>query len=156
LLLHSITYYLYVNFSVLPYFPRVLTCFSCFWYDHVSDDCKGKPRCVYCEHPKHPNSRYQNLPLLCCNCEGEHFSLSSKCPVYLRKQIYVADNVSYFKAKCSEFGIVPNFCSSLNPHNFNEFLSLFKPTYSLFILIKILTPPGYFGSHSGICLHSTC
>lgn len=38
--------YLHVNFPVLPYFPRVLMCFSCLRYGHVSADCKGKPRCA--------------------------------------------------------------------------------------------------------------
>lgn len=33
--------FLYVNFPVLPYFPRVLMCCSCFRYEHVSAECKG-------------------------------------------------------------------------------------------------------------------
>ncbi|KYN39838.1 hypothetical protein ALC56_05778 [Trachymyrmex septentrionalis] len=42
--------YLYVNFPIFLYFPRVLICFSCLRYGHVSADCKGKLRCARCRY----------------------------------------------------------------------------------------------------------
>ncbi|KYN17557.1 hypothetical protein ALC57_10134 [Trachymyrmex cornetzi] len=69
----SVTY-LHVSFPVMPYFPRVLMCFSCLRYGHVSSDCKSKPRCARCGSQKHPTAedcpRHQLPPcvLMCFSC----------------------------------------------------------------------------------------
>ncbi|KYN22262.1 hypothetical protein ALC57_05347 [Trachymyrmex cornetzi] len=133
----SVTY-LHVSFPVLPYFPRVLMCFSCLRYGHVSSDCKSKPRCARCGSQKHPiaeDCRRLQLPPICCNCGGQHLPSSSGCPTYMRhKQIYAyatIENLSYSDAR-QKFGTSSPIVS-LPPLNFfhhSDFPPLSNSTHS--------------------------
>ncbi|KYQ60791.1 hypothetical protein ALC60_00138 [Trachymyrmex zeteki] len=79
--------YMYVSFPVLPYIPRVLMCFSCLRFGHISADCKSTPRCARCGQNRHDNQEHRrNLPPKCCNCGQEHLPSSAKCPMYIRQR----------------------------------------------------------------------
>ncbi|KYN17765.1 hypothetical protein ALC57_09954 [Trachymyrmex cornetzi] len=121
----SVTY-LHVSFPVMPYFPRVLMCFSCLRYGHVSSDCKSKPRCARCGSQKHPTVEdcpRDQLPPICCNCGGQHLPSFSGCPTYVRhKQIYAyatIENLSYSDAR-QKFGTSSPIGSSPPPNFFHH------------------------------------
>ncbi|KYQ55984.1 hypothetical protein ALC60_05098 [Trachymyrmex zeteki] len=127
--------YLHINFPVLPYFPRVLMCFSCLRYGHVSSDCKSKPRCARCgshKYPKVEDCPRLHLPPVCCNCGGEHLPSSSGCPAYVRqKQIYAyatIENLSYLEAR-QRLATSSPFASPSPPNLFHhsDFPALPKP-----------------------------
>ncbi|KYM94034.1 hypothetical protein ALC62_15363, partial [Cyphomyrmex costatus] len=129
----SVTY-MYINFSVSPYFPRVLMCFSCFRYGHINADCKSKPRCDRCGGAKHSEPDVcprLNLPPICCNCGGEHLPSAVSCPAYLRqKQIYTCatlDNISYAEARLKLSGSPSSLSPSPNPFHPSEFPSPSQP-----------------------------
>ncbi|KYQ50100.1 hypothetical protein ALC60_10793, partial [Trachymyrmex zeteki] len=89
--------YIYVSFPVIPYIPRVLMCFSCLRFRHISADCKSTARCARCGQNRHDNQE-----------DCEHLPSSSKCPMYIRqRQVYhyaALENVSYAEAR-SKLGI---------------------------------------------------
>ncbi|KYN22668.1 hypothetical protein ALC57_04929 [Trachymyrmex cornetzi] len=127
LLLSRAITFLHVNFPVSPYFPRVLMCFSCLRYGHVSADCKSKARCPRCGNNKHaiPEecTRLQ-LPPLCCNCGGEHLPSSTTCPSYIKqKQIYAiaaTENISYHEACHRQVSSSPSPSSFSSPNIFHS------------------------------------
>lgn len=45
--------YLHVSFPVIPYIPRVLMCFACLRFGHISSDCKSAARCSKCGQNRH-------------------------------------------------------------------------------------------------------
>jgi len=73
----------------LPTYPR-LKCFSCrcrYRIGHISKNCKGKPKCLYCGGDKHDSlSSYpnKNNNPACINCQGEHLATSYECPLIIK------------------------------------------------------------------------
>ncbi|KYN05870.1 hypothetical protein ALC62_03138, partial [Cyphomyrmex costatus] len=124
-------YFMHVSFPISPYIPRVLMCFCCLRYGHVSANCKGKSRCERCGNNKHlvPDDcpRIQ-LPPLCCNCGGEHLPSASNCPAFLKqKLIYTTaaiENISYVEARSKLGGPPPSSSSPPNSFHPSVFPSL--------------------------------
>ncbi|KYQ56040.1 hypothetical protein ALC60_05023 [Trachymyrmex zeteki] len=86
--------YLYVRFfSVMPYIPRVLMCFACLRFGHISLIVKVLHVALSVNrheknrgHEKIEDCPRHQLPPSCCNCGQEHFPSSNKCPVYARQR----------------------------------------------------------------------
>ncbi|XP_018309251.1 uncharacterized protein [Mycetomoellerius zeteki] len=84
--------FMHVSFPVLPYIPRVLMCFACLRFGHISSDCKSAACCAKCGQNRHTNQedcpRHQLSPIR-CNCGQEHLPSSVRCPVYIKqRQVY--------------------------------------------------------------------
>ncbi|KAF2901955.1 hypothetical protein ILUMI_04232 [Ignelater luminosus] len=76
----------FYSLEVRPYIPAPLRCYRCQSFGHISANCKRNPICN-CGKPVHENSGCEE-PFVCVNCDGNHSSLSPKCPVYrLEKEI---------------------------------------------------------------------
>ncbi|KAF2890741.1 hypothetical protein ILUMI_15432, partial [Ignelater luminosus] len=75
----------FYSLEVRPYIPAPLRCYRCQSFGHIAN-CKRNPICN-CGKPVHENSECEE-PFVCVNCDGNHSSLSPKCPVYrLEKEI---------------------------------------------------------------------
>ncbi|XP_064611699.1 uncharacterized protein LOC135475697 [Liolophura sinensis] len=75
----------YEIFEVKPYVPRVLRCYKCQGYGHISSSCRGKQRCPRCAG-EHEFEQCRNLDRpKCSNCGSlGHSSAYLGCPY--RKQ----------------------------------------------------------------------
>jgi len=77
------------RYDVFPYVSKVKLCFSCQRIGHISKNCKGKPRCLYCGDEKHdspsscPKANDSDTPT-CINCQGEHLATSFECPLIIK------------------------------------------------------------------------
>ncbi|KAF2886683.1 hypothetical protein ILUMI_19490 [Ignelater luminosus] len=76
----------FYSLEVRPYISAPLRCYRCQSFGHISANCKRNPICN-CDKAVHENSGCEQ-PFVCVNCDGNHSSLSPKCPVCrLEKEI---------------------------------------------------------------------
>ncbi|KYN05833.1 hypothetical protein ALC62_03234 [Cyphomyrmex costatus] len=142
--------FLHVSFPVFPYIPRVLMCFSCLRFGHISSGCKSSPRCSRCGQGRHNNTDdrpRKNLPPKCCNCGLEHFPSFTQCPSYIQqRQVYrhaALENISYLEAR-SRLGISPS-PALFSPISFSSFPA---PHISKFPFLPPLSRSPRFSSHN--------
>lgn len=92
----------HVLHTVEKYQQKVIICYHCYRYGHMSKQCKSNPRCFKC-HESHlsdscPLSSFNKK---CLSCEGEHFTNEWEiCPEFDRqKKIkhYMSENSLSFK-----------------------------------------------------------
>ncbi|CAG9812862.1 unnamed protein product [Phaedon cochleariae] len=76
-----------VYFEIEPYVSRVVQCFKCLRYGHVSKQCRSKNTlCQNCAQQKEENHNCDQDKAHCLYCEtNDHNTLSNKCP-HLEKQ----------------------------------------------------------------------
>jgi len=94
------------RYEVSPYISKVKICFSCQRIGHISKNCKGKPRCLYCDGDKHdsPTScpKTKDDPR-CINCQGEYLATSYECPLIIKHKkvlsLAAAENIPIIEAK---------------------------------------------------------
>jgi len=94
------------RYEVSPYISKVKICFSCQRIGHISKNCKGKPRCLFCGGDKHdsPTScpKSKDDPK-CINCQGEHLATSYDCPLIIQHRkalsLAAAENIPIIEAK---------------------------------------------------------
>lgn len=61
----------------------VTICHRCQMYGHVQMNCDNEYKCMKCgnTHSTYLCEKPKTKPAKCASCEGEHFSISLKCPV---------------------------------------------------------------------------
>ena len=60
---------------------KVIRCFNCHRFGHISRICTYSTRCGICASEEHTELDCTN-PSKCANCEGDHTASSKNCPVY--------------------------------------------------------------------------
>ena len=62
---------------------RVVRCFSCHRYNHISANCPNRSNCENCGSEDHTFTGECYRQSNCINCGGKHKSSSNSCPKYL-------------------------------------------------------------------------
>ena len=76
----------YYSIKVDLFIPNPLRCFKCHKFGHTSNTCKSQVQCCYkCGSNSH-SCEECNKEAHCINCEGNHFSSSKSCPIYLKEK----------------------------------------------------------------------
>jgi len=87
--------------EVKPFIPKPRRCFKCFSFKHLSNLCEKEAICYRCGLKKHDGNCLQ--PVKCINCDGNHYSTSKFCQLYIEqlkiKEIQVTQNIPYYQAK---------------------------------------------------------
>jgi len=94
------------RYEVFPYISKVKICYSCHRIGHISKNCKGKPRCLYCGGDKHDSlsscPSINDNPM-CINCQGEHLATSYDCPIIIRHKkilsLAATENIPIIEAR---------------------------------------------------------
>jgi len=94
------------RYEVYPYISKVKICFSCHRISHISKNCRGKSRCLFCGNdvPESPSScpkKDDNLHWI--NCQGEHLVNSRDCPLIMKHRMILSlaasENIPLIEAK---------------------------------------------------------
>ncbi|KYN19123.1 hypothetical protein ALC57_08549 [Trachymyrmex cornetzi] len=92
--------------AVSPFIFRIKTCFNCYRIGHISKYCKRNPRCRLCGQPPHGEETIcerQDLSPKYINCNGDHLSTSSNCPLFIRQKniqsLAAVENISLNEAR---------------------------------------------------------
>ena len=64
-------------------YSKVIRCYVCQQFGHVSINCKSEKRCVRCAD-NHNNNSICTLPEKCANCSEEHKASDNRCPIYIK------------------------------------------------------------------------
>lgn len=88
---------------VEPYVQRVIQCFKCLRYGHVSSQCRSnKPLCVNCSKPLDENHKCDDSDTFCHFCKtNDHKSISKDCP-HFEKQNKIKKHMSTSNMTFSE------------------------------------------------------
>jgi len=81
------------RYEVSPYIAKIKICFACYRVGHISKNCRGKPRCIFCEGDAHDSSSpcpQKNNNPCCINCRGEHLATSHDCPLIVRHKLILS------------------------------------------------------------------
>lgn len=86
--------------EVEPFIQRVVQCFNCLRYGHVSGQCRSKVKCAKCGNEHNTSVCSSSISPCCIFCKGDHISSDHKvCPEYQRqkniKSVMAIENVSY-------------------------------------------------------------
>ena len=86
--------------EVEPYIQRVVQCFNCLRYGHVSAQCRAKVKCAKCGNEHKTSDCSTTDSPSCIFCKGEHLSSDHKtCPEFQKqkniKTIMANENMSY-------------------------------------------------------------
>lgn len=75
------------HLSVEKYIPKrkVVQCFSCKQFDHVSKWCPNAYSCGNCSKGHRDDECRTPNQLRCINCKGTHSSVDKSCPAYIHK-----------------------------------------------------------------------
>lgn len=74
------------RYQVSPYIGRVIQCFSCSHFSHVSSQCRSKKRCYKCGG-SHEGKDCKSTILTCPNCAGPHAATDRyNCPRFQAAQ----------------------------------------------------------------------
>lgn len=123
-----------VRCEVEPYIQRVIQCFNCLRYGHMSKQCKSSARCKNCGEA-HSSDSCPN-ETICVHCKGKHVATDiSVCPSFERQKAikkYMYDyKVSYNEAYQNLNGkSYSTFAANLAVTN-GQFPQLGKPKQSL-------------------------
>ncbi|XP_026471499.1 uncharacterized protein LOC113375767 [Ctenocephalides felis] len=85
-------------------YNRMIQCFNCQRYGHVTNQCKSKARCSHCsdEHKYKDCTNKQKNPT-CALCQEDHKAMDKTCPKYEEhckiKMTMEENNLSYMEAK---------------------------------------------------------
>ena len=88
---------------VEPFVQRVVQCYNCLRYGHVSNQCRSKVRCNKCGN-EHKSEECNSInPPCCIFCKGNHSALNHKdCPEFAKqktiKTIMATENISHREA----------------------------------------------------------
>ena len=95
-----------VVFPVELFFGKVIQCYNCLKYGHVSNQCRSTniPLCINCGKSKTENHECFESDIYCIYCKlSDHRSNSKKCPVFEKqkkiKKIMVEHNSTFNEAK---------------------------------------------------------
>ena len=66
-----------------PISPRVVSCYECQQFGHISNNCVAAKCCVVCAGD-HPTDFKCKLPTKCRNCGGAHPASDNTCPIYCK------------------------------------------------------------------------
>ena len=78
---------------------RVVRCFSCHRYNHISANCPNRSNCENCGSEDHTFTGECYRQSNCINCGGKHKSSSNSCPKYLEIIQRIQKNQSFNKMK---------------------------------------------------------
>lgn len=69
------------------YVQRVIQCFQCLRFGHISDQCRNKqPRCKKCGG-EHLYENCQEIFITCVHCQGSHMSTdNASCPEHAKQR----------------------------------------------------------------------
>lgn len=109
--------YLYkIRHEVTLYIPRTKTCFNCYRTGHISANCRGKARCLYCGKDRHTNLEEcanKDKPLCCINCKGTHTAISQACPAIAHHKsvaaLAAAESIPISEARKRIFNNLPPY-----------------------------------------------
>lgn len=94
-----------VQFSVEPFVGRVVQCFNCLQYGHISKQCKStKALCSKCSKEKTGEHTCEAKDTYCLFCKSKtHSSTSKECSNYTKqkniKEYMAAHNLPFLEAK---------------------------------------------------------
>lgn len=93
----------HVRIAVEQYNQKVLLCYNCFRYGHLSKQCKSNIRCLKCKEEHNITECQKVLSPKCFHCEGEHYTNEiNKCQEYSRqktiKKLMTENNLTYYEA----------------------------------------------------------
>lgn len=96
----------YINSVVCPVEPfiqRVVQCFKCLRFGHVSSQCRSnKPLCINCSQSIDVNHKCEDKDIFCYYCKNHyHKSISKECP-YFQKQTQIKKHMSNLNLSYSE------------------------------------------------------
>lgn len=93
----------HVRCLVEPYISRVVQCYNCLRFGHMSNQCRSKIRCSLCGEQHDRKDCEKKEDLKCIHCNGNHSATDKKCTEQLRqtkiKTIMALENLSYSDAK---------------------------------------------------------
>ena len=69
--------------KVCPYRQRLLQCFNCYGFGHVSDVCTRDKICQFCSQPEHGEC---TRPRVYANCRESHDSRNKSCNIFKKEQ----------------------------------------------------------------------
>ena len=150
--------------NVEPYIQRVVQCYKCLRYGHVSVQCKSKDRCAKCAN-EHITSECPstNAPS-CIFCKGSHLSSDHKvCPEYLKqkniKNIMAQENISYRDDSSkinNSFSSVLQSPIKCTPEDFPSLFENRKRKKPATVINSLYTAQNIHQDHSGngVCLLS--
>ena len=86
--------------TVEPFIHRVVQCFNCLRYGHISKQCKSKVRCDKCGNEHNTTECPSASPPSCIFCKGGHTSTNrTVCPEFQKqkniKSLMANENISY-------------------------------------------------------------
>lgn len=85
---------------VEPLIQKVIQCYNCLRYGHISKQCKGKTRCSKCGEDQEFTACQKLSNIICSFCKGPHLVTNHKaCPEFNKqksiKYIMANENISY-------------------------------------------------------------
>lgn len=94
-----------VIFPVEIFYGKVIQCYHCLKYGHVSKQCRStNPLCINCGKSKNNNHECSNSDTFCIYCKNnDHKSNSKNCPTFEEqrkiKKIMIDNSTSFVEAK---------------------------------------------------------
>ena len=71
---------------------RIIRCFNCQKFGHLSGNCNSKTACKHCsEEHKNETCTNKESESKCSNCKGTHDADSLNCPIYIKQKQVVYD-----------------------------------------------------------------
>lgn len=146
-----------VNFVVEPYISKVVQCYKCLKYGHVSKQCRStKTLCTNCGKEKLENHFCEPKDAFCNFCNNNsHYSTSSKCPKYdNQKKIKIQMSLNNLTFKDAKNKVENSFSSVASNNKYfalaneKEFPSLPCPTPSRNNLPMSQPTTSFRGSHT--------
>ncbi|CAG9836296.1 unnamed protein product [Diabrotica balteata] len=115
----------HVLHNVEKYQQKVIICYNCYRYGHMSKQCKSNPRCLKCLESHHSDScSLSSFNKKYLSCEGEHFTNKWElCPEFDRqKKIkhYMSENSLSFKEMLKLFPKVTYASITANNSSINS------------------------------------
>jgi len=81
------------RYDIFPFVSKVKICFACYKIGHISKNCRGKPRCIFCGGDAHDSTfscSSKNESPSCINCQGGHLATSHDCPMITKHKMILS------------------------------------------------------------------